>query len=450
MKKITTGIILVLTICMIAGCGKSATKDSYVEGTDFQYQYLDSFASLNKQAKGKKASYFVIGSYIYQLDEKAGLLTPLCNKSNCLHDKEKDEKRMEECNAYISEDAGIAYMDGYIYTVMLKCSENDICDTLYKISEDGATKEKVYQWNGQVVDNWCVHRNVCYFVEHTYNADGQEFYKVKKLQLGGMGKKKPKIIYEPETNITVFALGALSAYGNHLYINVDGAKTKDVKKVAKKDWAKKSYNKTFQYDLKKNTISEIRVPQQSETEQVSTITFWQNKLLIHVMDCEKLHQYDAKSNVYTADLDGKNVTVLLKDMPAYREYSSDGTYLYISDCVEALDRIYSDPKYQYNTNHDIKKKYDFTVKIDVYDKKMKRVDQMESPIKSFPTELPYGIGERMYVLEKDKSGNGVSLAYWDKKKLGTYHGKEYTFTKLLEQTYSVHDQQQLQEESGEE
>lgn len=453
MKRLARSIIVLFVLCMMSGCSKKEAKDSYIEGTDFQYQYFNQSTYVSMEAKGKDCRYFVIGSFIYQLDNETEVMAPLCNKSNCLHDKEIDENRVEACNAYILEntgDTGIAYMDGFVYSIMQEWKDNTICDVLYKISSDGSTRDKVYQWDGEVVESWCLHRDVLYYVEHTYNEENKESYKVKKLNLDGMRKTEPKVVYEPGEDITIFAFSALQAYGNHLYINVDGAKTEDVEKVAGKDWAKYSYNKTFQYNLQNDTLSEIQVPNQTDTEQVSGVTFWQDKLLIRAMDCEKIHQYDTTNNVYIADLDGQNATILMKDMPAYRQYSSDGTYLYVSDCPEALDRIYSDSDYQYNINHNVEVDYDFTVNIDVYDKDMELVDHMQSPIKSFPTELPYGIGDRMYVLEYNENDDGFNIIYWDKTKLGTYQGQEYSFTKLLEQKYSSHDLQQSEEDSGEE
>lgn len=452
MRKLAISITMLLVLCMMSGCSKKETRDTYIEGTDFQYQYFNSSTYIGTEAKGEDCTYFVVGSYVYQLDNETQTMTPLCNKSNCLHDKEADENRVSDCNAYLEEtdDVGIAYMDGYVYSVTEEWKDNDICNVLYKISADGAVREKVYQWSAAVVESWCLHRNVLYYIEHTYGKENKEFYKVKKLDLGGITKAEPKVIYEPAEDITVFAFDTLQAYGNHLYINVNGVKTEDVEKVAGKDWAKYSYDKTFEYNLQNGTLSEIQVPNQTDTEQVSRVAFWQDKLLICAMDCAKIHEYDTTNHVYIADLDGRNATVLMKDMPSYRQYSSDGTYLYVSDCPEALDRIYSDSDYQYNINHNVEVEYNFTVNIDVYDKDMELVDRMQSPIKSFPTELPYGSGDRMYVLEHNGDGERFSILYWDKTKLGTYQGKEYSFTQLLEQKYSSHDLQQSGEDSEEE
>ena len=450
MRKLAAGIILLLLSGMITGCDRKETRDSYIEGTDFQYQYASPNTFINTIAQGKGCTYFIVGSYIYQMDEESEIMTPLCNKSNCLHDKERDKNRMADCNAFLtSDDAGISYMDGFLYFVGKEWVENDLCDVLYKISADGSTREKLYQWNGEIVESWCMHRNVLYCLEHTFDEDNQESYKIKSLELRGMGKAKMKTIYEPDENITVFAFGVLKAYGNHLYFNVHGANTKKTDKISDEDWERYTYHKALQYNISDGTVSEIRVPKQSDTETVSDITFWQDKLLFHAMDDVKSHQYDLKSDVYLAELDGTNATIFMEDMPSYRWYSSDGTYLYVSDCPEALDRIYHSSDYQYNINQGIKVKHDFTVNIDVYDKNKELVDRMKSPIKDFPTELPYGIGNRMYALQYNETGDGCNIVYWDKTKLGTYKGKEYTFKNLSEQKYSSYDLQMMEESNGE-
>lgn len=142
----------------------------------------------------------------------------------------------------------------------------------------------------------------------------------------------------------------------------------------------------------------------------------------------RINNYDAKTDVYIADLDGGNAKVLMKDMPQYRWYSSDGTYLYVSDCSECLDKIYHSDAYKENINDLSGVAYDFKMQVDVYDKDMNIVDSVKPPFYSFPTEPAYGTGDRMYVTVEDDAG--LSLQYWDKTKLGTYHGDEFDLVEV--------------------
>ena len=70
-----------------------------------------------------------------------------------------------------------------MYSVVDDWSGDEPCDVLYKLAEDGSTKETIYQWEGQSVEGWCMHRDVLYYVEHTFDADNQEYYAVKAMIL---------------------------------------------------------------------------------------------------------------------------------------------------------------------------------------------------------------------------------------------------------------------------
>lgn len=72
---------------------RGASVDSFVEETDYQYQYNGEAGRYMARRKG--TMYFAIGSYIYQMDEETEILTPLCNKPNCLHDKEADREKYQ-------------------------------------------------------------------------------------------------------------------------------------------------------------------------------------------------------------------------------------------------------------------------------------------------------------------------------------------------------------------
>ena len=298
--------------------------------------------------------------------------------------------------------------------------------------EIGSTREVVYQWDEGVVQSWCVHRDVFYYVDCTYNEKNKECFTVKEIPLSGVGEVTPKTIYETEKGISVYAFNAIQAYGTYLYFTVNGTTTEDEDKTLGENWAEYTYTKTFRYNMQDKTIAEIKVPNQSDTEIVGDITFWNDKIIYHAFDLKKNHDYTATKDVYMAELDGTNATVLIKDMPIYRWYSSDGNYLYVSNCPEALDRIYSDPDYIDNMNNNVDVEYDFTVTIDVYDKNMNLVDTMQSPFKDFPAETAYGIGDKMYVAVRKEAGDEVTIEYWDKNELGTIKGKEFSLAKIGE------------------
>ena len=136
-------------------------------------------------------------------------------------------------------------------------------------------------------------------------------------------------------------------------------------------------------------------------------------------------------------------------MPSYRWYSSDGEYLYVSNCPECLDKFYHSDEFKNNIKNAKKLKYDFEMKVDVYDRNKKLIDTVEPPFHKSPTEPVYCAGDKMYVTVMSDSGDGFSVEYWDKKKLGTYQGKEYQLTEVCEQKFSEKDLQKMKEDSEE-
>ena len=449
-----------ISLLAFSGCGKTESKDSYVEGSDYQYQFYDRNKFTTNMAKGKEDTFIKNGRYIYRIGENGTQMSALCNKTNCLHDQETDRKKAAECNAYIDSPdgaSGLAYMNGYIYFVGEEAlSGVDTTDVVWKISEDGATREKVYQWDKKVVEGSCFHRNTLYYVEHSYNESNEESYVVKELKLDGIGKTKPKTIFTPDKNVTIHAFSTLQAFGNHIYINMDGEqadKTKNLTdeeraNMSAKEWNKYSYNKTFQYNLMDEELTEIKVPEQSDSEKVSQITFWKNKIVFQAFDGNKSRDYDTKTNVYIANLDGTDAKVLLKDMPMYRWFTSDGNYLYVSDCPENIDKIVSSAEFKENSDTEQKLSFQFTTHVDVYDKDMKLIDSMVAPYRDWPYEPAYGIGDQLFLLQQNDAGDKMELYCWDKTQIGSYHGKKYEYKKICEQPISKLDMKE-KEESGE-
>ena len=432
MKRKYILLLLAVLAFVMTGCEKKEERDTYIDGSDFQYQYLDEY-ELNK-SKGKDCLYYKVGDFIYQFDEKSCMLSPLCNKVNCLHDKEKDQSRMMQCNAYVSSDFdnyGLQYMNGYVYTIIDESDGKHNNAFLYKMKEDGSSKERVYKWTDRLIESWCMHRGNAYVLEHFYDETRKEWYQINKISVEQ--GKKTKTIFEPDQNISVIGFHGLKAYGNHLYFNLYAMSGKNLDNISDEDFDKYEYNKTFQYHLLDETLTEITAPKQKETEHTTDVIFWKDKIIYTPIDSKNAHEYDKTTNLYIADLDGKNPSILLKDVPQYQRYSSDGEYLYSSNSVEVLDRLFHSEEYKkkLKAGEEYCVKEELAVQIKIYDKDMKLVDEIQTPPnKELPHELPYGIGNRQYVIAKEK--DKVILKYWDKEKIGNYHGDTMKYTKIAE------------------
>ena len=139
-----------------------------------------------------------LGSYVYKYDPKTKVNAPLCNKANCLHDKESDKTKIKSCNAYypyIEEgqisNSIIVYEVGYIY---LAGESRDWAGSdrneLWRIKADGSERTLIKsfarpQWN-QII-----HRGYYYYTEHiTMKTEIYSSYSKSLIRLMGMEKKK--------------------------------------------------------------------------------------------------------------------------------------------------------------------------------------------------------------------------------------------------------------------
>ena len=75
------------------GCSDNKNLgNEYIEGKDAQYMFMGS-QDQNYIAMAENGYYFLNGIYIYYCDFNTMESVVLCNKPNCLHDKELDETK---------------------------------------------------------------------------------------------------------------------------------------------------------------------------------------------------------------------------------------------------------------------------------------------------------------------------------------------------------------------
>lgn len=426
--------IVALACLVFTGCNKRL-PDAYQEGSDYQYMERMAFSSFHQ--KGKDVEYFAYGNYIYYMDKENGELLPLCGKADCLHDKENDSERIQQCNAYMeteSVDTGISYCNGYLYYIdKASASEKP---ALYRLSADGMEKEQIYQWEKDVgIEEWMTHRDVLYYAEHIYlsGKDGtEERYTLKALPLTGK-VKKPKVVHEVDKNMEVFTIADLQAYGNFLYFQVHSQK-KTEEEITDENYFKYWSIKTFIYDMEKDKVKELTIPDLGKYDVIQGVAFWQGRIIFSPFNPQI--DYMEPTTWYIADLDGSDVEGFMEDEDIGQGlmFLSDGKYLYLSN-VNMVWRGYDKGEETYK----------------IYDKNLELVDTVKLPFKPSFGDVAVGTPETMYLnyekTESDKEETDEEKAdigkeegeeketewgvmYWDKSKIGSYHGSAFETTDI--------------------
>ncbi len=120
-KSISLMLILILTVFTLTACKDPMAKyqnlpDEYVEGTDFMNGFNRSENLRQIVTKGEGGYYIYHRCFIYFYDTESKMLVPLCNRPDCLHDKNPDEYTTWSCDAYLpGADNFMQFYEGYLY-----------------------------------------------------------------------------------------------------------------------------------------------------------------------------------------------------------------------------------------------------------------------------------------------------------------------------------------------
>lgn len=228
MNKNFKSLLIVLITCMIAtGCNSSKEySEEYNYETDDQYSYMTSVTSWKKVQSDGNGQYILFNNYIYYYNNDTKDFAPLCNKANCLHDRETDEYIQNNCNAYVDRTINsdendfndslydyIQYYEGNVYYV--------IGDSLFAVSSDGATKKKVFSTGDEAIVSWLLHKGNLYYEAEEFSYDNDKTYTkgiLKKISVGSsMKSKNAETIFETDDALKLTDFGRIQAFGNKIF-----------------------------------------------------------------------------------------------------------------------------------------------------------------------------------------------------------------------------------------
>ena len=228
-------IIILGLIILLTGCGKEEKEnlgDNYILGKDNQYYFSGNYL----MTESENAYYFFSGQYLYSKDKSTGEVTVLCDKPDCLHNKEMDFKKQPECNAYYYTASSIQYYDGKLY-ILSELNDDNYNDSdmiaeevVYEEDISGSTRKKVVEPK-EKISAMIVHRGELYvsftdFLDSfdVYEKDAQKRensgYRIEKYDMDNFSKK-PEIILKKTGQFG--QINSMWAYGNNVYFSiVDG------------------------------------------------------------------------------------------------------------------------------------------------------------------------------------------------------------------------------------
>ena len=226
MKKLfSMGIVLSLLLTLLTGCQSPGPEqdlgDKFILEEDNQYYYRSSKISSNCMAESAEAIYMVKDGYIYSKDKKSGVIVPLCNKPDCMHDdSEFNNDSSSNCNAYVGVALAFEYYHNKLYFITgLR--------ELYEMDKSGTTRTKLMQLEENPYAAM-IHRGYLYLSFSNCNQSPDEYNEEEKKDLVyGVNRYrvdqwdgKPEMIYEKKEEWG--QINMMFAYGNQVYMSPSG------------------------------------------------------------------------------------------------------------------------------------------------------------------------------------------------------------------------------------
>lgn len=380
-RIVAIAMTFIMGITMIGCSKKTDYSGEYNYETDAQYSYITNVDSWKKYQSDGNGQYILMNNYIYYYNNKTKQMTPLCDKANCLHDMETDEKRIKDCNAYIYNsretdaelnDPGnkfIQYYEGYIYYT--------VGASVYRVSKDGELKEKIFTTeDNQTIMNWLFHRGKLYYEVEEHSYEGDKIYSkgiLRQIDAGSsMKAKNAKIIFETDKNFNMDNFGQIRAYKNNVVFSTL-CFSKDFKMTDNESWIKAANSNHYIYDTETNKVSVIDVPdKQSDTDNISSVFFLKDKMLIKKYD--DMQDMEFKTTIYSMDYDTKEMRVWLEGV-------AQGAWIMTYDDYAIID----DSDLQYFNYHNSN-----SCNVEIYSSDAKKVSYFEYELNSIGTFSGFG------------------------------------------------------------
>ena len=405
MRKVI--VLLILTLSLMIGCNDNKNLgNEYIEGKDAQYMFMGS-QDKNYIAMAENGYYFLNGIYIYYCDFDTMQSVVLCNKPNCLHDKELDETKKYNCNGFVlSVDLCefLTVYDGYLYCYI---SEDFVKATdpsksipeLIKISLDGSERSTICTLE-KSIRTMTLHRGKLYYVVENIIDEDNGIVNVTLKELDIFNKNT-----EPKEIVSLEGISA----------NINNVIPKGNNIIYTKAYLDKDYNTIYSsevYNLENKSINCIG---KDVTEDDLGITSISDNNIIFIPRKIENGEVVLDDNIYSYNLDTNKSEILFK-----REFE---------DII-----FYSDDKYIYSDNILQKFKSESSTEtfrriLNIYDKEGDKVDCID--VSELSDDFAYFLsGDDKYMVIKAENEEGAYIKYIDKSKIGTGNAKLETLFEL--------------------
>jgi hypothetical protein len=303
-------VYILLILILLAGCSSNtASVNTYVEGLDCQYMYITQ-CSGSVIAESEEGYYFICGHFIYYADKQTMEPVVLCNKPNCLHEKESNPEMTYKCNAFVyGIKPFITYYNKNIYVTTILFGLEDKF-VLQKLSLDGTKRETVLTFDREP-NSLVIHRGKVYYTDIAYDKNKKSHYAIKEFELDKINAK-PEALYLG--TLKGGKIQDLICYGNNLYFR-EYVHSEEL-----------FATRSMRYDLL--TQKANRIFTENDNEYNSHLAIYKDKLFSR--KCSFINLEFGTYSSYTCNLDGSDIQKTF-DIDQESVFLADRHYLYSKD-----------------------------------------------------------------------------------------------------------------------
>lgn len=310
-------VFLPVVIILSSGCrygnGEKSTSeykknDTYIAGQDSQeYMYFN-----NRQLSGENENSVFWSSltsdYISVIDKDRHTLSPLCDKTDCLHYNETDPNKKKQCNAYIGVHKSLVYCSDRLYYDNVgeytdKDGNKGVTAEIFSEKADGTDRKELFEFKDIVITWFRIHRGYLYYLTADHFAENDQTGKVALYRVPLNGKEAdakeliPFYEYGEWGKNIILRDGAF--YGNSIYMCLDYKEMTNEELADDKATVDLTIDDRHEikFDLESKTWTDLN---EKTSHKITMPMFINNKLVYSAAS-------EGGNNVfYECDLDGSN------------------------------------------------------------------------------------------------------------------------------------------------
>ncbi len=406
-------LISLSTLVILSACNSNRVnnenRDSFNYKTDFQY-YYNSLNGTNLPMTKSESGYYVFlpNRFLYYIDNESMETTPLCNKVNCLHND-------KECGAYFNLLATpsdsmntsniVQYYEDSLYMVIKEEDEygNFEGNSLYKVSLDGVTREKLVYFEGSI-PHWIIHRGNFYYTQVKFSDDVEsaiiyDSFSIRCLSLDDLRKAPIEVFNSKNYCDNIQASYQFTAYGDYIFTSVWSLSSQAIEEYLNEGkWSISFESQYYSINIESFDINQIS----NDEGEVVVPSFYNGKLLYSIKNDDP----NSRFRYYLSELDGSNPT-FLREMEYGDNLFSNGDQLYLQNLTSNFDES------QETLNYD---------KVSMLDSDFEETSAFIIPFKYAVMNIPQDPNKFIFVRQIDNSNTEIYCI--DKSKLESIDGTE--------------------------